>query len=201
MKFQPFIEVKKILLVTDHSALQWARTYESTNCRLAAWGAVYSAYAPGLEIVHQPGRLHSNVDSLSRLPRAPPDHTSPQDESGPTLELSAAGNNLIPSSGDSEPARRATFIVFTLDDCLEGYTSAWAITRAQKQAAEQEEHPLEPAQGDKSEIPKVQEKLAQESFLLWEADNPPANMHIHLEAEVLECFVAGYQKDEAFKRK
>lgn len=31
VKFQPFIEGKNILLITDHSALQWARTYENAN--------------------------------------------------------------------------------------------------------------------------------------------------------------------------
>jgi len=55
VKFQPFIEGEDILLITDHSALQWARTYENANRRLAAWGAVFSAYAPKLEIMHQAG--------------------------------------------------------------------------------------------------------------------------------------------------
>jgi hypothetical protein len=53
VKFQPFIEGEKILLVTDHSILQWARTYKNSNRRLAAWGAVFSAYAPNLEIIHR----------------------------------------------------------------------------------------------------------------------------------------------------
>jgi len=52
VKFQPFIEGEDILLITDHSALQWAWTYENTNQRLTAWGAVFSAYAPKLEIIH-----------------------------------------------------------------------------------------------------------------------------------------------------
>ena len=68
VKFQPFIDGEKILLVTDHSALQWARTYENSNCRLAAWGAVFYAYIPNLEIIHRAGRVHSNVNPLSRLP-------------------------------------------------------------------------------------------------------------------------------------
>ena len=55
VKFQPFIEGEDILLITDHSALQWARTYENANRRLVAWGAVFSAYAPKLEIVHRAG--------------------------------------------------------------------------------------------------------------------------------------------------
>ena len=70
VRFQPFIEGERILLVTDHSALTWAKTYENTNRRLAAWGLVFAAY-PEMVIVHRPGRIHSNVDPLSRLPRIP----------------------------------------------------------------------------------------------------------------------------------
>jgi hypothetical protein len=47
VKFQPFIEGKQILLVTDHAALQWARTYKNTNQHLAAWGAVFGTFSPG----------------------------------------------------------------------------------------------------------------------------------------------------------
>jgi hypothetical protein len=66
--FQPFIEGERTLLVTDHAALMWAKTYENANRRLAAWGLVFTAF-PQLVIVHRPGRAHSNVDPLLRLPR------------------------------------------------------------------------------------------------------------------------------------
>ena len=42
--FQPFIEGKKILLVTNHAALTWAKTYENANRRLVAWGLVFAAF-------------------------------------------------------------------------------------------------------------------------------------------------------------
>ena len=58
VRFQPFIEGERILLVTDHAALIWAKTYENANRRLAAWGLVFAAY-PQLTIVHQPGRAPS----------------------------------------------------------------------------------------------------------------------------------------------
>ena len=90
VKFQPFIEGEKVLLVTDHSALQWARTYENSNRRLAAWGAVFSAYAPNLEIIHRAGRIHSNVDPLSRLPRAPPEHISPLSDNEPSIRMDSS---------------------------------------------------------------------------------------------------------------
>jgi len=35
VRFQPLIEGERVLLVTDHSALTWAKTYENTNRRLA----------------------------------------------------------------------------------------------------------------------------------------------------------------------
>jgi hypothetical protein len=70
VRFQPFIEGERVLLVTDHSALTWAKTYENANRRLAAWGLVFAAF-PEMVIIHRPGRAHSNVDPLSRLPRIP----------------------------------------------------------------------------------------------------------------------------------
>ncbi len=104
IRFQPFIEGKKITLVTDHMALQWARTYENSNRHLAAWGTVFSAYAPYLEIVHQPGHKHSNVDPLSRLLRAPPEHCSPMEPRGESLQpnnnLAEAQENMMKSLPD-----------------------------------------------------------------------------------------------------
>ena len=70
VRFQPFIEGEKVLLVMDHSVLTWAKMYKNVNRRLAAWGLVFATF-PEMVIVHQPGRAHSNVDPLSRLPRIP----------------------------------------------------------------------------------------------------------------------------------
>ena len=75
VKFQAVIEGEKVICITNHAALQWARTYENANRRLALWGAIYASY-PGLEIVHRAGKVHSNVDALSRLARTPT-HQSP----------------------------------------------------------------------------------------------------------------------------
>jgi hypothetical protein len=44
IRFQPFIEGERVLLVTDHAALIWAKTYENANRRLAAWGLVFAAF-------------------------------------------------------------------------------------------------------------------------------------------------------------
>ena len=66
IKFQPYIEGETILAVTDHAALQWSKTFQNVNRRLLTWGTVFSTY-PNLRIVHRAGRVHSNMDSISRL--------------------------------------------------------------------------------------------------------------------------------------
>ena len=68
IKFQPFLEGEKIAAVMDHAALTWSRTFQNVNWRLLTWGTVFSAY-PDLQIVHRAGRVHSNVDPVSRLRR------------------------------------------------------------------------------------------------------------------------------------
>jgi hypothetical protein len=95
VRFQPFIEGEQVILVTDHAALQWARVYENANRRLVAWGAVFAAY-PGLKIIRRPGRVHSNVDPLSRLPRVPPHESPVQDDRG----------TIVPDEERREAAQR-----------------------------------------------------------------------------------------------
>ena len=73
VKFQPYIEGEQIIAVTDHAALIWSKTFQNINRRLLSWGTVFSAY-PDLQIVHRAGRVHSNVDPISRLRRRIP-HT------------------------------------------------------------------------------------------------------------------------------
>ncbi|RDB30586.1 hypothetical protein Hypma_005926 [Hypsizygus marmoreus] len=129
VKFQPFIEGETVTLVTDHAALQWARTYENSNRRLAAWGAVFAAFN-NLVIVHRAGRVHSNVDPLSRLPRRPPDHISPEPSNEPSIQASDGWREVQEDVFNKEPAKQATFVAWDVRDCIEGMASGWAITRA-----------------------------------------------------------------------
>ena len=55
-----------MLAVTDHAALTWSKTFQNVNRRLLTWGTVFAAY-PKLQIVHRAGRVHSNVNPISRL--------------------------------------------------------------------------------------------------------------------------------------
>ena len=179
VKFQPFIEGEKVLLVTDHSALQWARTYENSNRRLAAWGAVFSAYAPNLEIIHRASRVHSNVDPLSCLPRAPPDHISPMHDNELTIRTDSDLAEEQERQAEMAPAR-TTFTAWSLDDCLEGRQSAWSTS---------------------VEISDDSHKLdeLEPSVEYWNTRNPPPNLHIAVNDEFLKDWINGYQTDRSFR--
>ena len=80
IKFQPYVESKVILAITDHAALTWSKTFQNVNRWLLTWGTVFAAY-PKLQIVHHAGQVHSNVDLISRLkPRVP-------HQQGPTVDV------------------------------------------------------------------------------------------------------------------
>lgn len=86
IKFQTFLEGEEILAITDHAALTWSRTFQNVNRRLLTWGTVFSAY-PNLHIVHRAGRVHSNVDPISRLRRRLPQQDGPPSDQTAALEL------------------------------------------------------------------------------------------------------------------
>ena len=195
VKFQPYIEGEKILLVTDHSALQWARTYENSNRRLAAWGAVFSAYAPGLEIIHRAGRVHSNVDPLSRLPRAAPDHVSPEADAGPSIvtDSSLAEEQERSLNRTSE---KAAFTAWSIAECLEGTKATWFTETAKDDSG-----------ADEAESVNDQDQLPQESDDLdtlpvgeeyWDASNPAPNLHVEMDPEFIKEWVKDYESDQTF---
>jgi transposase InsO family protein len=87
IKFQAYIEGEENLIaITDHAALTWSKTFQNVNKRLLTWGTVFAAY-PYLKVVHRAGRVHSNVDPISRLRRRTPYQTGPTTVGGDTLTI------------------------------------------------------------------------------------------------------------------
>ena len=91
IKFQPYIEGEKLVAITDHAALTWSKTYQNVNRRLLTWGTVFAAY-PDMVVVHRAGRVHSNVDPISRLRRRIPYQIGPvtDDTKALTLDMESA---------------------------------------------------------------------------------------------------------------
>ena len=57
---------RKIIVRTDHNALQWLFSFREPEGQMARWLVELSAY--NLIIRHRPGKTHGNADGLSRIP-------------------------------------------------------------------------------------------------------------------------------------
>ena len=192
VRFQPFIEGEKVTLVTDHAALQWARTYENSNRRLAAWGAVFSAYAPNLEIVHRPGRKHSNVDPLSRITRAAPKYVSPKEDTSKSIIIEQEEIKDTCSA----PAQKVSFTAWGFfDDQRGGRTGDETRTTC----------PIQTRQGTKQ---KTNSTLSE--FIPTSDDEDPdkrteqesrqrTNIYVRLGEDTLKRWVSGYQTSPTMK--
>ena len=78
-KFQPYLFGRKFLVITVHSSLRWLMNVKDATGCLARWSLLLQQY--DFDIVHRPGKEHSNVDSLSRRPyETKPDLSSFQQE-------------------------------------------------------------------------------------------------------------------------
>ena len=66
LKFDSMIYGRRLILVTDHSALQYIRDTRPASPKLIRWSLALSRYNI-VEIRHKAGVKHGNVDSLSRL--------------------------------------------------------------------------------------------------------------------------------------
>ena len=160
IKFQPFIEGERNIVIMDHTALVWAWMYKNTNRRLVAWGTVFGAF-PGLDIMHRAGKVHSNVDPLSRLPRILP-HQFPA-VNGTHLISDAITEQPIKAWEliIKEPALKATFLAVTWEDVLEASPedpSAWMVTRRKVRELKSREVE-ETSSGEKDRGTKMQRRL------------------------------------------
>ena len=90
VKFQPIIEGEEIMAITDHSALTWSRTYQNINRRLTTYGTTFAGFNKKLKIIHRAGRVHSNVDPLSRLRRRIPFYNAPHYDNDPQIKLNSS---------------------------------------------------------------------------------------------------------------
>ena len=62
--FHKYLGTSKFILITDHIALKWLQTAEPKG-KIGRWILKLQLY--NFEIIHKPGRIHSNMDVLSRL--------------------------------------------------------------------------------------------------------------------------------------
>ena len=158
-------------------------------------GAVFSAYTPGLEIIHRAGRVHSNIDPLSRLPRAAPDHTSPEADSGPSI---ITDSSLIEEQERTlnRSFTKQTFVAWSIKDCVDSLKSTWINETSGEDAdlnVEESEDASSQALQDNDELDTL--PVSEE---YWEASNPALNLHVEMDAEFIESWVKDYESDQSF---
>ena len=64
--FRCYLIGRKFTLRTDHASLTWLQNFREPEGHLARWLKRLQEY--DFELVHRPGRQHSNADALSRMP-------------------------------------------------------------------------------------------------------------------------------------
>lgn len=63
--FRCYIYGTKFTIITDHNPLIWLMETKSTNSRVMRWSLKLQCY--DFTIQHKPGKVHSDVDPLSRI--------------------------------------------------------------------------------------------------------------------------------------
>ncbi len=64
--FHSYLYGQKVLLRTDNAAVSWMRNLKRPTGQVARWLQELGTY--DLDVVHRPGKKHSNADALSRKP-------------------------------------------------------------------------------------------------------------------------------------
>ena len=62
--FRPYLYGRKFLLRTDHNSLRWLHNFKEPEGQVARWLETMAEFQ--YEVIHRPGKQHSNADSLSR---------------------------------------------------------------------------------------------------------------------------------------
>lgn len=63
-QFRTYVHGVHFYVITDHNALVWFMSIRDPSGKLARWAIYLQSY--DYEIKHRKGRVHSNVDTLSR---------------------------------------------------------------------------------------------------------------------------------------
>jgi hypothetical protein len=124
--------------------------------------------------------------------------------------IAAAQEQLL----EEAPARRATFVAWNLEDCLDLTRSARATTRSRagqeaKDKAGREElrddPPVQPLESNQEPLPSEHSDSTDDELeaikstqAYWGAHNPSPNVHVAMDKGFLRKWVAAYFGDAVF---
>ena len=111
--FYPYLYGRHFTVVTDHRPLKWLKTMNAPNNLFARWISEIQSY--DFNVVHRPGRLHSNADTLSRNPQKGEENLfeiSPQDFSQMQRKDNYAGQWIRFLTHNSKPEDKNLAVKF-----------------------------------------------------------------------------------------
>lgn len=65
-QFRPYLYGKEFQIRTDHNCLKWLLSFKEPEGQVARWLEALAEFINNYKVIHRPGKLHSNVDALSR---------------------------------------------------------------------------------------------------------------------------------------
>ena len=140
-------------------------------------GLVFAAY-PQLIIVHRPGRTHSNVDPLSRLPRI-------------SLYISPARDDLPSPAASTEHEDLQSAWEAFIKECeyaVESKTVTMCRKAKRLSRVPATHKEPDPARSSEAKIGNVGDSTAK----------APTAIHVHVDLETIEHFAKGYLEDKDF---
>jgi hypothetical protein len=118
------------------------------------------------------------IVSWQWVTEVPPEHTSPAHDNEPTIKTDSDLAEKQQQQAESRPARTA-FVIWSLDDCLEGHKSAWAMENR--------------TQHDSNALDELETSAGYRN-----AQNATPNLHIAIAEEFLKDWIKGYESDRSF---
>lgn len=109
-QFRPYVYGSQFTLVTDHRPLTWLNSVNSPNSRIVRWRLSMEDYT--YKVVYKPGRINSNVDSLSRNPVDSPEglvHVAPVRRVDPDKTVSTPEETSIEDPTPGRKRERKTY--------------------------------------------------------------------------------------------
>jgi len=168
------------------------------------------AYAPKLEIIHHAGRVHSNVDPLSRLPCAPPSQISPVEPKEPSIRT----KETLDKRQEVTPAEKMaaftfTFAAWSIEDCLDTPKEVMINVQSRNKRLGLETESLtglNGVSGSKESVPNPDNRADTDNFTTletsskyWGAMNPPPTIHLSMSEEAKEEWNKSYRDDPMFR--
>ncbi|GMH36150.1 hypothetical protein BSKO_04018 [Bryopsis sp. KO-2023] len=65
-RFRHYLFGADFTVVTDHHGLQWMMTTQNLAGRVGRWAMVLMEYSGHMSVLYRKGKVHQNVDALSR---------------------------------------------------------------------------------------------------------------------------------------